>query len=92
VLRIVAAFRGRPAWRLRPPKSRVSWCVICGGDVMATDVAGEGSVAVPLGRAHVRRLLVLTWRCPACGGLTGGDRLDGDAYPDMRLLPVAKVG
>ena len=34
MLRIVAAFRGRPAWRLRPPKSRVSWCVICGGDVM----------------------------------------------------------
>lgn len=88
MLRVQVAFLGRPAWRLRPPEPLTSWCAICLGDVMVTNVAGEGGAAVPLARSHAPRFRFLVWRCPACGGLTAGDRLDGAAYPDLRLLPM----
>ena len=85
--------------RLAPDRPRLDTraavhCAVCLLDVLAVDVEGEGGAAIPVGpeRAVARRsrrtLRRLTLRCPACGGLTGGDHLDGEAYPDLRLLPI----
>lgn len=89
MLNIVRAFRGRPCWRIKT--SSDDWCAICLEPVLVVEVDGEGA-AVPLDRRHSRRWPWLVWRCPACGGLTHGDDLDGEAYPDLRLLSSATHG